>query len=153
MKASPKTVVLYIGMIGFIVISFSFISVYGTENLRAPTDIAGQYALTTAVAPDCFGDKPPILVIGQSGSYLNADLAAADLKKDKLTRALKGNGALNGQIAAGKIQLAGKPKLGTCKEPQPLTLTLTVLDGQVQGQLRLGNKVFPVAGKTKAAQG
>ncbi|UFP93578.1 hypothetical protein [Gloeobacter morelensis] len=65
MKANPRTVVLYLGMIGFIVLSFGAISSYGTTYLRAPQAIDGRYALSGPTIDRCFA-KPPLLIVGQS---------------------------------------------------------------------------------------
>lgn len=146
MKANPKTVALYIGMIGFAVITFGMISSYGATNLHAPKAIGGTYTLETAFAPDCFSE-PPLLVIGQSGSYLNADIIPADAKKNVLTRALKGNGFFHGQIIDGKIHLAGNTKLGSCKEKQPMSLLAMSDDGKMQGTLSLQGRSMPLTGK------
>jgi hypothetical protein len=146
MKANPKTVALYIGMTGFAVIAFGMISSYGATNLHAPKAIGGTYVLDTAFAPECFSE-PPLLVIGQSGSYLNADIVPADAKKNVLTRALKGNGFFHGQLVEGKMHLEGDAKLGSCKIKQPMTLVAMSNNEQVQGTLRLQGKSMPLTGK------
>jgi hypothetical protein len=146
MKANPKTVALYIGMTGFAVIAFGMISSYGATNLHAQKAIGGTYVLNTAFAPDCFSE-PPLLVIGQSGSYLNADIVPADAKKNVLTRALKGNGFFHGQLVEGKMHLEGDAKLGSCKIKQPMTLVAMSNNEQVQGTLSLQGKSMPLTGK------
>ncbi len=146
MKANPKTVALYIGMTGFAVIAFGLITNYGSTNLHAPKAIGGTYVLDTAFAPDCFSE-PPLLVIGQSGSYLNADIVPADAKKNVLTRALKGNGFFHGQLIDGKMHLAGDAKLGSCKQKQPMSLLAMSNDGTVQGTLSLQGQSMPLTGK------
>ncbi|MBC7881348.1 MAG: hypothetical protein H7Y37_08440 [Anaerolineae bacterium] len=146
MKANPKTVALYLGMITFAVITFGVISSYGATNLHAPKSIGGTYVLDTAFAPDCFSE-PPLLVVGQSGSYLNADIVPADAKKNVLTRALKGNGFFHGQLIDGKLHLEGNAKLGSCKEKQPMSLVATSNDGLVQGTMSIKGQSMPLTGK------
>jgi hypothetical protein len=146
MKANPKTVALYIGMTGFAVIAFGMISSYGATNLHAPKAIGGTYILDTSFAPDCFSE-PPLLVVGQSGSYLNADIVPADAKKNVLTRALKGNGFFHGKLIDGTMHLEGDAKLGSCKIKQPIALVATSNEGQVQGTLSLQGKSMPLMGK------
>ncbi|WP_164928613.1 hypothetical protein [Gloeobacter violaceus] len=149
MKANPKTVVLYLGMIGFIVLSFAAISSYGTTNLRAPQAIDGRYILAGPLVDRCFAE-PPLLVVGQSGSYLGADIVPADAKKNLLTRALKGNGLLHGQIDGGRMRLEGKAALGTCKAPQTLALEGAVTDGLLQGEIRLAGQASSLTGQRKS---
>ncbi|AGY59484.1 hypothetical protein [Gloeobacter kilaueensis] len=150
MKANPKTVALYIGMIGFIVAAFSAIASYGSTHLRAPEAIGGQYVVR-GLPGDCFSE-PPLLVVGQSGSYLGADIVPADAKKNLLTRALKGNGLLHGQVESAKVHLAGRISLGTCKEKQPVTLEASVAGGRLQGQVALAGRTLAIEGETKKAE-
>jgi hypothetical protein len=146
MKANPKTVALYIGMTGFAIIAFGMITSYGATNLHAPKAIGGTYVLNTSFAPDCFSE-PPLLIIGQSGSYLNADIIPADAKKNVLTRALKGNGFFHGQLVDGTMHLEGDAKLGSCKIKQPIALVAMSDNEQVKGNLRFQGKSMPLTGK------
>ena len=149
MKANPKTVVLYLGMVGFIVLSFSLITSYGARTLRAPDAVGGQYVIESALIAGCFA-QPPLLVVGQSGSYLNADIVASDAKKNVLTRALKGNGALNGQVLSGQLAVAGSVKLGTCPDKKVLAVDAVVSQEGLRGQLKVGSEVSPLTGTRKA---
>jgi len=143
MKFDVNSVLFYVGSIGFTVASFAFISSYGTTNLKAPQSIGGKYLLSPAVALDCFAKAPPMLVIGQSGTYLNGDLLDSEAKKDKLNRALKGNGALGGHIAEDGITLKGT---FICRDKQNLAVEATIEAGQIQGKLRFGDQEIPFTG-------
>lgn len=143
MKANPKTVVLYLGMIGFIVIAFSAISSYGSTHLQAPKSLGGQYTLDGLTATGCFSE-PPLLILGQSGSYLGADIVPADASKKLLTRALKGNGLLHGRIENGQMQLAGKTALGSCKGAQAVAVTASSTASPGEGEMVLEGRTFPM---------
>jgi hypothetical protein len=149
MKANPRAVALYLGMIGFSVLCFSAIASYGSTHLRAPRAIGGQYALAEPTSP-CFS-APPLLVLGQSGSYLGADLIPHDAGKNLRNRALKGNGHLHGEIEAGRFLLTGTTRLGHCPQPQKIALEATVeADGRLSGTVSLDGRTLPLAGQRKS---
>jgi hypothetical protein len=149
MKTNPKTLAFYFGSITFVVVSFTLIVDYGNKNLHPPASISGQYLIeaTSGNIATCFSAQP-MLVIGQSGTYLNADLVSSDAKKQKLSRALKGNGALNGQVSEGQIHLEGQNlALGTCPK-SPVTVEATIKEGKVTGQLRWNGETILLNGST-----
>ncbi|WP_287127858.1 hypothetical protein [Candidatus Cyanaurora vandensis] len=144
MKFTPTTTVLYyVGMTGLLIGSFTAIVNYGTAHLKAPQSISGKYRL--AMNLSCLGQAPPLLVIGQSGSYLNADLLASDSPKDRLSRAFKGNGTIHGKIdGTDSVNLTGSMR---CPGAQPVTVAATFQQGKVRGTLAFKDQVIPFSGQ------
>lgn len=153
MRLNPKVVVFYVAMVAFLIVSFGVISEYGTRTLAAPSAVSGIYTLSSdgKGTPDCFGATvAPLLVIGQSGSFLNADFVSGDGSEEQLTRAFKGNGALTGQIQAGLVRLEGTASTpASCMNKQPLTLEATVSNDTLHGHLIWQGKRFSLIGHKK----
>ncbi len=153
MQMNPKSLALYAGMITFAVVSYAIIADYGTKNLTAQEDISGKYVLTLESSSDCFTTAvPPLLVIGQSGGYLNADVVSSDAAPPVLRRALVGNGKLNGRVIEQKVRVESPSvALGSCSGKQPLLIEATVDKDMVKGQLTWQGVIYPFTGSKKVS--
>lgn len=142
-----RSLALYIGMTGVLLFAIVQIISYGNQHLHAPADISGRYTLAGIGAPLCAeGADRPVLVIGQSGTFLNADLLGGGASSDLLSRANKGNGKLHGRISAGVIQLEGSAEHLGCLAGHTLRLEATVSDHTLQGQLAAADQRVAISG-------
>ncbi len=128
---NPRWIAFYGATIAVVVALFSFATSYGETNLQAPTKIAGRYRINANDLPGCLKNQTLILVIDQSGIYLNgALLASGDTTQiNKQTRSL--TGLWNHQ----QLTLNGIPQLQSC---QPnIKIDGAIEQSQLKGRLSL----------------
>ena len=105
---SLKSLAFYAVAIGSVVLLFKAVTTYG-KTMKAPPSIDGSYRITTQKLPGCLNSENLLLIIQQSGVYLNGYLVSVQTKK---------------QLA---ISLEAKPSLtgrwNNQNEAQPLNLT------------------------------
>lgn len=151
MHFSFKSIVLYVGMISFFIFSFGAISRYGSRNLQAPQDISGEYQLDINNIPACLSEaSPPVLVIGQSGKYLNAALLSGSYSQDELNRALRGNGKLSGEVAGTQLTLHGESQLHLshpeCQDSNQIIIEAMFNNNGLSGDLIQSNQTISFLG-------
>lgn len=148
MHLSLKSVLLYVGMISFFILSFVAISRYGNHYLQAPPNISGEYELLLNNPPTCLLETTaPVLVIGQSGRYLNAELLSSSYSSDELNQARRGNGQLAGEVAGTELTLKGQSLFHQshpdCTNTNPITIQATLDQNGLSGNLIQANQTIP----------
>lgn len=124
---SPKSLILYITLIGSITGFFSAIATYGNNYLKAPPRIIGSYRLEATNLPTCLQSVPLTLTIAQSGKYLSGFLLPTEVTA-RQTRSAEKRPTLRGQWEQEQWVLSGEvSELNSC--PQ------TTLSIKVQGYL------------------
>lgn len=99
-----KSLSFYGVAIASVLALFKVVTAYGESNLKAPTSIEGRYRLSYT-QPNC-RTNPLVLVIQQSGIYLNGSLLPA-LADDQQLRSAEKRPSLAGQMHNQQISLAG----------------------------------------------
>lgn len=71
---SLKSLTFYGVAIAFVVVLFKVVTAYGETNLKAPAPIDGRYRINAKTFPGCLKSDSLVLIIQQSGIYLNGAL-------------------------------------------------------------------------------
>ncbi len=100
-----KSLTFYGVAITLVLALFKLVTAYGESNLKAPTAIEGRYRLAYT-QPNCRSANALVLVIQQSGIYLNGSLLPA-LADDQQLRSAEKRPTLAGQMHNQQISLAG----------------------------------------------
>lgn len=100
-----KSLIFYGVAIASVLALFEVVTAYGESNLKAPTAIDGRYRLSYT-QPNCGKANALVLVIQQSGIYLNGSLLPA-LADDQQLRSAEKRPTLAGQMYNQQISLAG----------------------------------------------
>jgi hypothetical protein len=85
-----------------VVVLFNFVSTYGETHVKAPPAISGNYPIKVDNSSECLLQDNPILIIKQSGIYLNGTLLP-----EKQLNAAEENLSLNGQFEPPNVMLSG----------------------------------------------
>lgn len=80
-RFNKKTAIFYISTIVLVLILFKIITAYGESNLKASPSIRGSYQLEIKPQANCSNPGKVLLVIEQSGIYLNATLLPNESSK------------------------------------------------------------------------
>lgn len=108
-----KSLTFYGVAIAAVLVLFNGVTVYGEAKLKAPAPIDGRYRLSFAQKPNCLKSDALVLVVEQSGIYLNGALLPAQTNA-KLTSA-KEKPSLTGQLSNQQMNLAGTvPRSNIC---------------------------------------
>lgn len=153
---NPKSLLFYGTMIGSVAILFRITTAYGESHLKAPPDVSGRY-LSTQPISECPSDSRLVLVIQQSGIYLNGSLLLVDETQETArvashTAAPEEKHFLTGLLEQQQVNLSGTvPGLADCKfsnqsqgtssQPTPATVQGTVTtspDSTFTGKVTLG---------------
>lgn len=111
---SLKSLTFYGVAIGSVVLLFKVVTAYGETNLKAPAPINGSYTINAKTLPGCLKSDALVLIIQQSGIYLNGSLLPVQKGKNSQ------------ETGEEKLSLTGK---WNKKNPnQPLTLSGAVPD-------------------------
>ena len=96
-----RSLLFYSGSLGAVVLLFIVATAYGENQLKAPPRIDGHYRVTATNLPACLANQPLLLIVQQSGIYLNGTLVAEQAgnepKKEVEKPTLRGiwNGSLS----------------------------------------------------------
>lgn len=120
-----------------VVVLFEAVTTYGEANLKAPAAINGRYRLSyTQNLPNC-ANSEPVLIIEQSGIYLNGLLLPATIDTQP-GKGGKQKPSLTGQMSNQQLSLIGTvPSLTLCNKPvsqAASTSSLVRIQSQVEGE-------------------
>jgi hypothetical protein len=101
-----KSLVFYGSAIGAVVILFSVVTAYGEAQLKAPIQIKGRYQIAAQDLPGCLKSKQLLLMIEQSGIYLNGSLLPGDAA-EKLVKKAEERPSLTGRWSNQQLVLNG----------------------------------------------
>ncbi|MBD2460373.1 hypothetical protein H6G89_04885 [Oscillatoria sp. FACHB-1407] len=156
----PKSLLFYGVMIGSVTILFRLTSAYGERHLKAPPNVNGHYLINEPLVGCPEGDYPKgetashrlVLVIQQSGVYLNGTLTLVEAESDtsQENASLGKQPSLTGRWQEGQITLSGTADLAECQlgaqdstnSAIPLTVAGSLIGEPVTeltGQLTLGS--------------
>ena len=125
-----KSLLFYVGSIGFVIVLFSVATAYGEANLKPAPKIAGRYRLNAQTLPGCLKTEVLVLTVQQSGVYLNASLAEPESTP---IVSVKPKLSLHGFWRSQQLTLAGLPKaLKACQS----------IATEVQIQGTIGQKIM-----------
>ena len=132
-----KSLTFYGVAIGFVLLLFNFVSAYGEANLKAPVRIDGRYRLSIAQSPNCSKSGDSVLVIQQSGLYLNGFLLPPD-NDTQIKQQEKPS--LTGQLSNQQLSLAGKvPSSILCNNrPRNNLFSSLNIQSQLEGKNLVG---------------
>lgn len=135
---SPKSLILYITLIGSVTGFFSAIASYGNNYLKAPPKINGSYRLEVTNLPDCLDSVPLTLTINQSGKYLSGFLLPTEVTSQQ-TRSAEKRPTLTGEWEGEKWILSGSvSELNSCpKNSLSIELQGYLKEKRLRGQLNL----------------
>ncbi|MGL5035098.1 MAG: hypothetical protein ACRC6M_14995 [Microcystaceae cyanobacterium] len=131
-----KSLAFYGAMIGSVLILFKFVTTYGESNLKAATNLSGDYPLKSETLPDCLKGQNLNLLIEQSGRYLFGKLTlTANSPQSPTENSSTPNEKpnvkpeiikLNGLFSPSPLILTSSPTLlGSCSEsPTPVTVQI-----------------------------
>jgi hypothetical protein len=135
---SPKSLILYITLIGSVTGFFSAIASYGNNYLEALPRISGSYRLEATNLPACLQSAPLTLTIAQSGKYLSGFLLSSEVTAQQ-TRSAEKRPTLTGEWEGEKWILSGSvSELNSCPQ-NTLSIELQgyLNEEQLRGQLSL----------------
>ena len=92
---SVKSLAFYGAAIGLVVLLFKGVTTYG-KTIKAPPPIDGTYRITTQNLPKCLKSENLLLIIQQSGVYLNGSLVSVN-PKEQLTVTIEEKPSLTGK--------------------------------------------------------
>jgi hypothetical protein len=119
---NPKSLAFYGTAIGFVLLVFKFVTLYGENRLQAAPPIAGTYRLNPSAPSSCVG-KNASLSIEQSGIYLLGTLSTG-----------RENIALDGRFQGEKFHLSGR--VGDGKDcTDPMIIEATARDKSLEGTI------------------
>lgn len=128
---SPRSLTFYGCAIGFVTVLFSVVSAYGEANLKAPIHIGGRYPIATSNLPGCLQNQSLVLLVQQSGIFLNGSLVPLDAP-EKVARIAEERPSLTGHWDNRTLTLQGTTiYLPNCSIP-------ISLQGNVEGNLLKG---------------
>lgn len=135
---SPKSLILYITLIGSVMGFFSAIASYGDNYLEAPPRISGSYRLEAPNLPACLQSTSLILTISQSGKYLSGFLLPSEVTAQQ-TRSAEKRPTLTGEWEGEKWILSGLvSELHSCSQTTlSIELQGYLNEKQLRGQLNL----------------
>jgi hypothetical protein len=121
-----KSLTLYGGMIGSVLLLFKAVTAYGEGNLKASPRVSGTYELISPDLPDCLKDQKLDLTIAQSGIYIFAKLGLSprlSTQKNEEIPDPASNGKKEAEPSPNKTLTASKPiKLNGLMQSQPFVL-------------------------------
>lgn len=146
---SLKSLAFYGLAIGLVVVLFKAVTTYGT-TMKAPPPIDGRYRITTQNLPGCLNSEKLLLIIQQSGVYLNASLVSVK-SEEQLAKAAEEKPSLTGkwnnQNQTQPLNLTGSfNKIKKC-ENQSVSIRGVVNGKTLKGQIKL-NTTTPLVGFT-----
>lgn len=136
---SVKSLAFYGSAIGLVVLLFKGVTTYGT-TMKAPPPIDGRYRITTQNLPGCLNSESLLLIIQQSGVYLNGSLVSVKTE-EQLATAMEQKPSLTGkwnnQNQTQPLNLTGS--LNEIKECQNQSISIRGLvnDKIIKGQIKL----------------
>ncbi|MFB2838661.1 hypothetical protein [Floridanema evergladense] len=136
---SVKSLAFYGLAIGLVVLLFKGVTTYGT-TIKAPPAIDGSYRITTQNLPGCLNAEKLLLIIQQSGVYLNGSLVSMKTEEE-LARSIEEKPSLTGkwnnQNKTQPLSLIGS--LNKIKECQNQSISIRgVVNGKtLKGQIKL----------------
>lgn len=92
---SVKSLAFYGSAIALVVLLFKGVTTYGT-TMKAPPPIDGRYRITTQNLPGCLNSENLLLIIHQSGVYLNGSLISVKTE-EQLAKAMEEKPSLTGK--------------------------------------------------------
>lgn len=92
---SVKSLAFYGSAIALVVLLFKGVTTYGT-TMKAPPPIDGRYRITTQNLPGCLKSEKLLLIIQQSGVYLNGSLVSVKTE-EQLAKAMEKKPSLTGK--------------------------------------------------------
>jgi len=126
----PKSLMFYGGTLAFVVVLFSLVTAYGETHLEAPALIEGRYSLPKDL-PGCLQARPIMLVLWQSGVYLNGAMIPADAHSEAIQAVAK-RPPLQGDWRDGNLSLGGAlANLEGCQGK-------VIVEGTIQGSTLTG---------------
>ncbi|MBL1173802.1 hypothetical protein [Pantanalinema sp. GBBB05] len=132
---SPRSLIFYGGSIGFVMVLFSVVSAYGEANLKAPNHINGRYPIAASNLPGCLQNQSLVLLVQQSGVFLNGSLVPLDAP-EKVARIAEERPSLTGHWDNRTLTLQGTTAyLPDCS--LPINLQGSVEDNSLKGTIRL----------------
>lgn len=137
-----KSLSFYGIAIGSVVLLFKVVTAYG-ETLKAPPPIDGIYRLNAQKLPKCLQSADLVLIIQQSGVYLNGVLLAIDKNSEKQNTSLSSilaeeNPSLNGRFQNQKIFLSGTTnKLDICAKQVQTKIEAVANSSSLSGKISL----------------
>ncbi|HEY9616789.1 MAG TPA: hypothetical protein V6C64_08115 [Microcoleaceae cyanobacterium] len=149
---SPRSLIFYGGSIAFVMVLFSVVTAYGETNLKASARINGRYPITAATLPGCLQNQSLVLLVQQSGIFLNGSLIPTEAA-EKVVRIAEERPSLNGRWDNQTMTLQGTTSyLPNCSTPISLQGNF---DGTtLQGKIRLNSttETFPFTANREAPQ-
>ncbi len=133
---SVKSIGLYSLAIGSSIVFFHLVTSYGEAHLRAPSAIAGTYAIVDPQnLPDCLHQSQLALDLQQSGMYLTANLTT-DITNPPTPNANRPT--LSGRFHDRQLQLEGAVPTKICPQLSRIQITGTIApDRRLQGRLSI----------------
>lgn len=123
---SPRSLTFYACAIGLVTVLFSVVSAYGEANLKAPNHIDGRYPIAAFNLPGCLQNQSLVLLVQQSGVFLNGSLVPLDTP-EKVARIAEERPSLTGRWDNRTLTLQGTTAyLPNCSLP-------IILQGSVEG--------------------
>lgn len=136
---SVKSLAFYGSAIALVVLLFKGVTTYGT-TMKAPPPIDGRYRITTQNLPGCLKSENLLLIIHQSGVYINGSLVSVKTEEE-LAKAMEEKPSLTGkwnnQNQTQPLNLTGA--LNQIKECQNQSALIRgVINGKtLKGQIKL----------------
>ncbi|MBO3460352.1 hypothetical protein G7B40_018280 [Aetokthonos hydrillicola Thurmond2011] len=135
-----KTLAFYGGAIAAVLCLFGVVTAYGTDHLKAPAAIDGNYPLKASNLPPCLKTSAVVLNIEQSGRYLSGSLLPVDNAKLK---AAQKKISLDGSLINQQISLEGTvPAFPSCSNSR-VKIQGEVKGKTLSGQISLGAGTTP----------
>lgn len=136
---SLKSLAFYGLAIGLVVLLFKGVTTYG-KTIKAPPPIDGSYRIITQNLPGCLKSEKLLLIIQQSGVYLNGSLVSVK-SEEQLARTLEEKPSLTGkwnnQNQTQPLNLTGSlHKIKKC-ENQSVSIRGVVNGKTLKGQIKL----------------
>ncbi|MGA9379232.1 MAG: hypothetical protein WBV73_10720 [Phormidium sp.] len=136
---SWKSLAFYGSAIALVVLLFKAVTTYGT-TMKAPPPIDGRYRITTQNLPGCLKSENLLLIIQQSGVYLNGSLVSVKTEEQlaiSVEEKPSLTGKWNNQNQTQPLNLTGS--LNEIKECQNQSISIRgVINGKtLKGQIKL----------------
>ncbi|UBF24803.1 hypothetical protein K9N68_24550 [Kovacikia minuta CCNUW1] len=103
---SLKSLAFYGIAIGSVVLLFSVVTAYGEANLKAPVQIKGRYTIAAQDLPGCLKSEQLLLLVEQSGIFLNGSLLPGDAA-ERLVKKAEERPSLTGRWRNQELVLDG----------------------------------------------
>lgn len=132
-----KSLAFYGVAIGSVLLLFKAVTAYGESNLKAPIAIDGRYRLSFAPnVPNCLKSNDLVLIIEQSGIYLNGSLLPVAPNTQTAVPA-DGKPSLTGLLSNQQLDLSGTVPSSALCSSNTVKIQSRVEEKNLEGKIAL----------------